>query len=246
MIDRCAERKSSQSRGYVSSPFSVTCTRLPGASPVPVAIAAISGNSGALTPIGTPSAATPRTWRTAVPRVRWRKPTSASPRMKIRPAQRPIVAKAPTTCPLSESTGLLSGIVRVLCAITIRQGIDGASRSGATDCSLLRSGHAHVSSAAVPKRRNRPCAVSNAAGRGPPQRGAESSAGRRHRRERHAAVASKEPTTMRQVSRDARRESTPPRGPFSSRGEPFTWSRWCITRLTANATLRTASLVTPS
>ena len=52
-------------------------SKSPDAIQAPVIIVTTSGNCGSLTPIGTPSVATPRTYCTAVPRVRWRKPTSA-------------------------------------------------------------------------------------------------------------------------------------------------------------------------
>jgi hypothetical protein len=66
---------------------------LPGASDVPVAIVAISANSWSATPIAAPSAATPRTCRTAVPRVRWRKPMSARPRTITSSVQRPTLPR---------------------------------------------------------------------------------------------------------------------------------------------------------
>jgi hypothetical protein len=67
----------------VPSPFNITSTRFPNAIQVPVIIVTTRGNSGSVTAMGTPSAATPRTCRAAVPRVRWRKPTRARQRPTV-------------------------------------------------------------------------------------------------------------------------------------------------------------------
>jgi hypothetical protein len=94
VIDCLADRKSSHRRGYVPSPFSITSTRLPDPTHAPVDIIAITGNSGSLTPMGTPSTATPRTWRTAVPRVRCRKPMRASAATTTMSIHRPTAPSA--------------------------------------------------------------------------------------------------------------------------------------------------------